>query len=134
MAWRRQSTGFVSALLPRPRLRCWCSPRSRCWTAFKCRSEIRFDGLRDGRVDAGIIFVEVFGADHFPQFAERTLIGDKSRPWHGEHARVLDSQFDLQSFALVIGVEHDAVRIGPGSHAILAIVAPRRLLRGVVVD
>ena len=28
--------------------------------------------------DPGIIFVEVFGADHFPQFAERALIGDES--------------------------------------------------------
>src|SRR5438477_4200448 len=95
-------------------------------------SEIRFVSLRNGRVDRGIIFADVLGAAHFPQFAFGALVSHERLPWHGEGAGIIDRQFELQTGTFEIPVEQDSVWIGPRCPAIACIVLCGRGFGGLL--
>src|SRR5438105_15334052 len=89
---------------------------------WACPSEIRFSSLRNRRIDPGVIFADVLGAAHFPQFAFGALVSHQRLPWHGEGAGIIDRQFELQTGTFVIPVEQDSVWIGPWPAPIACIV------------
>src|ERR1700730_6638047 len=83
-------------------------------------SEIRFVGSRHPGVlfgvvlVPGIVFLHIFRTDTFiPYFAQGTAISYGRRPGHREDAFILYGEFELQSFALVVGVDRISRDGGP---------------------
>src|SRR5438874_6185952 len=97
-------------------------------------SEIRFSSLRNRRVDPGVIFADVLGAAHFPQFAFGALVSHKRLPWHGEGAGIIDRQFELQTGTFEIPVEQDSVWIGSWPTTIARIMLCGRCFGGLLIN
>src|SRR6516165_5838689 len=101
-----------------------CRAPWRGLTAIHC-SEIRLVRSRHRGVPSGIIFVPVFGADIFRPFAQGAPISYDRRPRHSEDAFILDRKLELQSFALIVGVDSPL-----GHAAILFFTSFLRFFRG----